>query len=130
MSAGIGDALAFLPTPPDYLKKKIAHAAEQPRPDVKAARRHGLKVRLNLILRSLSATTSRRRTNHSSHKGPRVRELIEAAAASVLSTCRLVIINALIGAPRGGTERECRAEPCRNRPFINRNFYCRCDSLA
>src|SRR5262245_2978471 len=32
------DALAFLPAPPDYTQKKIAHAAEQQRADVKGAR--------------------------------------------------------------------------------------------
>jgi transposase len=40
--------LAFLQTPPDYTQKKIAHAAEQQRPDVKAAREIWFEGQLDL----------------------------------------------------------------------------------
>src|SRR6516165_7416864 len=42
------DALAFLPAPPDYTQKKIAHAAEQQRADVKGAREAWFEGRADL----------------------------------------------------------------------------------
>jgi transposase len=40
--------LALLPTPPDYIQKKIAHAAEQSRADVKCAREAWFEGQLDL----------------------------------------------------------------------------------